>query len=282
MNVFISTYIVVFYLNERYGGANLKKRLGLVLMLAAFAVLLAGCTEFNEPIYETSEGFWNKYIVWPLVSLITLFKDLLGTYGWGIVAVTIIIRLILLPLMIKQTKSSKEMQEIQPELNALKEKYKSKDAVTQEKYREEMQKLMTERKVNPAAGCLPVFIQMPILIGFYHAISRMNNTPEIELGTFMGFELGEISIILAIIAGLMQFVVLRTGPAMGNPQMRIMMYIMPIFIIILGSTLLPAALALYWVIGNIISIIQNFFIYKPFKKEEEPESKPAKIGGKRK
>lgn len=257
----------------------MKKRFGLILMLSIVGLLLAGCTEFNEPIYEDSEGFWNKYIVWPLVSLITLFKELLGTYGYGIIAVTIIIRLILLPLMIKQTKSSKEMQEVQPELNALKEKYKSKDAVTQEKYRTEMQKLMTERKINPAAGCLPVFIQMPILIGFYHAISRMNNTPEVVLGTFMGFELGEISITLAIIAGIMQFFVLRTGPAMGNPQMKVMMYIMPLFIVILGSTILPAALALYWVIGNIISIIQNFFIYKPFKKEEE---EPVKVGGKKK
>jgi len=252
-------------------------------MLSTLALLLAGCTEFNEPIYEDTEGFWNKYIVWPLVSLITLFKELLGTYGYGIVAVTIIIRLILLPLMIKQTKSSKEMQEIQPELTALKEKYKSKDAVTQEKYRTEMQKLMTERKINPAAGCLPVLIQMPILIGFYHAISRMNSTPEIEIGTFLWFQLADRSITLAVIAGLMQFVVLRTGPAMGNPQMRMMMYIMPVFIIVIG-TILPAALSLYWVIGNIISIIQNFFIYKPFKKdaEEEPVSKPAKVGGKRK
>lgn len=255
----------------------MKKRLGLVLLLSVVGLLLAGCTEINQPITEDSEGFWNKFIVWPLVSLITLFKELLGTYGYGIVAVTVIIRLILLPLMIKQAKSSKEMQEIQPELNALKEKYKSKDAVTQEKYRTEMQKLMTERKINPAAGCLPIFIQMPILIGFYHAISRMNHTTGIELGTFIGIELAERSILLALIAGLMQFIVLRTGPAMGNPQMKVMMYIMPVFIIVIG-TIVPAALSLYWVIGNIISIIQNFFIYKPFKKDEEP----AVVGGKRK
>ena len=160
----------------RFGGTDLKKKLGLILMLTALSVFLAGCSEFREPIYSDSTGFWNEYIVWPLVSLITVFKDLLGTYGYGIVAVTIIIRLVLLPLMIKQTQSSKKMQEIQPELKALKEKYKSKDAVTQEKYRTEMQKIMSERKINPAAGCLPVIIQMPILIGFYHAISRMNVT----------------------------------------------------------------------------------------------------------
>ncbi|WP_342507584.1 membrane protein insertase YidC [Sporosarcina sp. FSL K6-2383] len=254
----------------------MKKKVALLLMLTALSVFLAGCSDFNQPIYADSEGFWNKYIVWPLVSLITLFKDIMGTYGWGIVSVTIIIRLVLLPLMIKQTQSSKRMQEVQPELNALKEKYKSKDAVTQQKYREEMQKIMSERKINPAAGCLPVIIQMPILFGFYHAISRMNVT--YDIGKFLWFELAAPSITLAVIAGLAQFVVLRTGPAMGNPQMKVMMYIMPFMIMIFGS-FLPAALALYWVIGNIISVIQNIFIYKPFKKEEVV---PVKVGGKRK
>lgn len=246
-------------------------------MLISVSLFLAGCG-FDQPISKDSTGFWSEYVVWPLVSLITMFKELLGTYGYGIVAVTIIIRLVLLPLMIKQTQSSKKMQEVQPELNALKEKYKSKDAVTQEKYRTEMQKVMSERKINPVAGCLPVLVQMPILIGFYHAISRMNNTPEIDLGSILWFELAQPSITLAVIAGLMQFVVLRTGPAMANPQMKMMMYIMPVFIVVIGI-ILPAALSLYWVIGNFISIIQNYFIYKPFKKEEVI---PAKVGGKRK
>lgn len=256
----------------------MKKRAILLLMLTVLSVFLAGCTEFNEPIYDTSEGFWNKYIVWPIVSLVVTFKELLGTYGLGIIAVTIIIRLVLLPLMIKQAQNSKRMQQMQPIMNALKEKYKSKDAVTQQKYREEMQKVMTEQKINPAAGCLPVLIQMPIIIGLYHAISRMNATPEIEIGTLLWFELASPSITLAIIAGLMQFVVLRTGPALDNPQMKMMMYIMPFIIVIFGS-FLPAALTLYWVIGNIISIIQNIFIYKPFKKKEV---EPVKVGGKKK
>ncbi|TQR11510.1 membrane protein insertase YidC [Psychrobacillus soli] len=256
----------------------MKKRLSLVLLLVVTTALLAGCTEFNEPIYSNSEGFWNEYIVWPLVSAITYFKDLLGTYGLGIITVTILIRLVILPLMIKQTKSSKNMQEVQPELQKLKEKYSSKDAVTQQKYQQEMMALFKERGVNPAAGCLPVFIQMPILIGFYHAISRMNNTPEINLGDFLGFALAEPSIILAVLAGIMQLIVLRTGPAMDNPQMKIMMYIMPFMIIGFGIVL-PAALTLYWVIGNIISIIQNLFIYKPWKKKE---TEPVKSGGSKK
>ena len=79
----------------------------------------------NQSI-QNSNGFWNEYIVWPLVSAITYFTDLLGTYGLGIIAVTIIIRLVILPLMIKQTKSSKKMQEVQPEMTRIKRKVQFK------------------------------------------------------------------------------------------------------------------------------------------------------------
>ena len=256
----------------------MNKKLVLLISLIAVTLLLSGCTEFDQPISDQSEGFWNEFIVWPLVSAITYFKNLLGTYGFGIIAVTIIIRLVMLPLMIKQTKSSKRMQEVQPELVRLKEKYKSKDAVTQQKYQTEMMALFKEKGVNPMAGCLPVLIQMPVLIGFYHAISRMNNTPEIDLGAFLIFPLAEPSIILAVIAGLMQFIVLRTGPAMDNPQMKIMMYFMPVMIIGFGI-ILPSALTLYWVIGNIISLIQNLFIYRPWEKKEVQQPVKTKAGG---
>lgn len=257
----------------------MNKRLLLFVSLVAVALLLSGCTEYNQPISDSSEGFWNEFIVWPLVSAITYFKGLLGTYGFAIIAVTIIIRLVLLPLMVKQTRSAKNMQEAQPALKALKEKYASKDAVTQQKYQQEMMALFKEKGVNPMAGCLPVLIQMPILIGFYHAISRMNNTPTIDLGAFLIFPLAEASITLAIIAGIMQYIVLRTGPAMDNPQMKVMMYIMPFMIVGFG-VVLPSALTLYWVVGNIISLIQNLVIYRPWEKKEvaEPVKKqPVKM-----
>lgn len=254
-------------IEKKFGGRRLNKRIVLLIALMGMTLLLAGCMEFDQPITDQSEGFWNRFIVWPLVSAITYFQELLGTYGFGIIAVTIIIRLVMLPLMIKQTRSAKRMQEIQPELVKLKEKYKSKDAQTQQKYQQEMMAMFQERGVNPMAGCLPVLIQMPVLIGFYHAISRMNATPEIDLGSFLIFPLAAPSITLAVIAGLMQLVVLRTGPAMDNPQMKIMMYLMPVMIVGFGI-ILPSALTLYWVIGNIISIIQNMFIYRPWEKKD--------------
>ena len=249
----------------------MKKRLWLLLSLVLVVMMLSGCTEYNEPISKNSSGFWNEFIVWPLVSAIKYFADLLGSYAWGIIIVTFIIRIVILPLMIKQTKSAKKMQEIQPKMKELQAKYSSKDRETQMQYQQEIMKLMKESGANPLAGCLPVFIQMPILIGFYHAISRMNVTPAFELGSFFMFPLAESSIVLAVVAGLMQFVVLRTGPSMDNPQMKVMMYIMPFMIIGFGIAL-PAALSLYWVVGNIISVLQNFIIYKPWNKEPELSS----------
>lgn len=250
---------------------SFKKKLLLIAVFSALAFVLAGCGDFKEPIYADTEGFWSRYIVWPIVSLVTLFKEWLGTYALSIIAVTILIRVILLPLMVQQVKNTKRMQEVQPELQALKEKYKSKDAVTQQKYQQEMQRIIIEKNINPAAGCLPVLVQMPIIIGLYHAISRMNATPEIELGTFIGFQLAEPSIILAVLAGLMQFVVLRTGPAMDNPQMKMMTYFMPFMIVGIGL-FLPAAIALYWIVGNIFMLGQNIVMYKPFSKAKEEKS----------
>ena len=256
----------------------MKRRHWIILSLVSVLLLLSGCTEFDQPISSESEGFWNEFIVWPLVSVIQYFAENLGTYALGIIVVTIIIRLVILPLTIKQVKSSKKMQEIQPKMKELQQKYASKDAVTQQKYQQEMMALMQGSGVNPLAGCLPVLIQMPILIGFYHAINRMNATPEIDLGTFLTLPLAEPSVIFALLAGLGQFAVLMTGPAMDNPQMKMMMYIMPFMIIGFGI-FLPAALSLYWVVGNIVSIIQNLVIYKPWNRKK---SEPALTGGAKK
>ena len=139
-----------------------------------------------------------------------------------------------------------------------------------------MQKIMKERKINPAAGCLPVLIQMPILFGFYHAISRMNVT--YDIGNFLWFELGVPSITLAVLSRTYAICSTSYGTCNGQPTNE--NYDVHYAFMIMGfGSFLPAALALYWVIGNFISIIQNIFIYKPFKKKEEV---PVKVGGKRK
>ena len=89
----------------------MKKRIFLIIGLVLAIVFLAGCTQTNEPITTESAGFWNQYIVYPLSWFIVKVAEFAGgNFGLAIIIVTIIIRLIILPLMIKQTKSSKAMQ----------------------------------------------------------------------------------------------------------------------------------------------------------------------------
>jgi len=244
-----------------------KKKLFLIASLIFLVALLSGCTEVDQDITSESKGFWNQFIVYPLSSLIITIAEFFGnSYGLGIIIVTILIRLVLLPLMIKQTKSSKAMQVIQPELQKLREKYSSKDAATQQKLQQEMMKLFQEYGVNPLAGCLPLIVQMPILIGFYHAIVR---TPQIKEHTFLWFDLGQADpfYILPIVAGVTTFIQqkLMMAGTDANPQMAMMLWLMPIMIAVF-AIMFPSALSLYWVVGNIFMIIQTYFIKAPDRK----------------
>jgi len=243
-----------------------KDKFRSMIILFLTAVLLNGCTEINEPITKDSTGVWNKLIVYPLswlmVETAKFFGERFG-YGLSLILITILIRLAILPLMIKQIKSAKAMQVIQPELAKLQEKYKSKDAVTQQKLQQERVLLMQKYDINPMAGCLPFFIQMPILLGFYQAIIR---TEELKGNSFLWFELAapDSYFILPMIAGVSTFVqqkVLTQGQG-GNPQIAMLPWLMPLLIIIF-SLYLPSALPLYWIVGNIFSIIESYFIQTP-------------------
>ncbi len=243
-------------------------------MLVALVMLLSGCNQIDQPITQESEGIWNSYFVYPLSWLLMYFADLFNeNYGLAIILVTVIIRTALLPLNVKQLKSSKAMQDIQPELKELQKKYSSKDANTQQKLQQETMALFQKNGVNPLAGCLPIFIQMPILLAIYHAIMR---TDAIDGHSFLWFPLDEKDFILPFIAGITTFLqqklMMAGSPASANPQMTVMLYMMPIMITVFAF-MFPAALALYWVIGNLFMIAQTIFIRKPMMKDTGGDKK---------
>ncbi|WP_042220865.1 YidC family membrane integrase SpoIIIJ [Oceanobacillus manasiensis] len=248
----------------------MRKKYLLLVTLIMLLAILSGCTEVNQPITPESEGFWNSYFVYPLSVVITYFAELFNeNYGLSIVIVTILARLVLVPLNVKQLKSSKAMQDIQPELKEIQKKHSSKDANTQQQLQQETMALFQKHGVNPLAGCLPIFIQMPILLAMYHAIMR---TEEISTHSFLWFELGSPDpiFLLPLIAGgatfIQQKLMMAGSPAANNPQMAVMLYVMPIMIGVF-AIFFPAALALYWVVGNVFMVIQTIFIRKPMMKE---------------
>ena len=95
--------------------------------------------------------------------ILSFIVNIVNDYAWSIIIFTILVRLCLLPLMVKQIKSTKAMQDIQPKMKEIQEKYKNKP----EKQQEEIMKLYKDAKINPMAGCLPMFIQLPILMGLF-------------------------------------------------------------------------------------------------------------------
>lgn len=98
----------------------MKRRIVWIVLGCALMAVLAGCTEINKPITPESKGFWNEYIVYPLSWLIKHVAGLLGgSFGLSIIVVTVLIRLLILPLMIQQTRNAKAMQALQPEMEAL-------------------------------------------------------------------------------------------------------------------------------------------------------------------
>ena len=259
----------------------MHRKFSLVAMMIGFVVLLTGCN-IDEPINAECEGIWDRFFVYPLSQIIIYLAELFNdNYGWAIIVVTILIRIVILPLMIKQTKNARAMQELQPEIEKLREKYSAKDQRTQQKLQQEMMALFQERGVNPLAGCLPILIQMPILIALYHAIMR---TEEISGHTFLWLALDapDPYYILPIIAGITTFIqqkMMMVSSMADNPQMQVMLYTMPIMIFIF-AIFFPAALTLYWVVGNIFMIAQTYFITGP--NVEKRKEVARSNGGKKK
>ncbi|RYM04728.1 membrane protein insertase YidC [Sporolactobacillus sp. THM7-7] len=243
--------------------------------------VLTGCSDLNEPINAQSTGIWSKYFVYPLSEFIILVAQVFwNNYGIAIIITTLIVRLVLMPLMAKQVKSSRAMQELQPKLKTLQEKYSSKDERTRRKLQEEQMKLFQQENINPLAGCLPILIQMPILFAFYQAIMR---TQEIKGESFLWFQLGapDPLYILPLLTAGSQF--LQQKIMMGrmgntNPQMATMLYVLPIAIAI-PAFYFPSALALYWVVGNIFMIFQTYIIYE---KHDAGKKEPDTGGVKKK
>jgi YidC/Oxa1 family membrane protein insertase len=186
------------------------------------------------------------------------------SYGLAIILVTIIIRIVLLPLTIKQTRSTLVMSEIQPDVKKLQEKYKNDP----QKSQEEMMKLYKEKGASPFSGCLPMLIQWPIFIALYFVFSTMTGLQGVK---FIGIDLGGSNPVLAVLSGLTTFVsgyfsmpTNNADPAQAR-QTKIMNISMGFFMIYV-SWKLKAALVLYWIVNNLIQVTQTVIMKKMDKK----------------
>lgn len=227
--------------------------------------------------------------------LICLYNIVPGNdFGVAIIALTIIIKLILLPLSKKSLKSQKALQDLQPKVEELKKKYSK----NKEKLGRAMMKLYKENKVNPLSSCLPLLIQMPFLYavfwvfrdGFdngsldlvYSFISRPESIDTVSLGFI---DLAKKNPTIAILAGAAQYwqskmlmakrpkaknnIVKKAGDmdmaAIMNKQM---IYFMPIITVFIGMSF-PGGLALYWLVTTVLTGVQQLFIFKKKEKKDD-------------
>lgn len=181
-------------------------------------------------------------------------------YGLAIILLTIIIKMALYPLSYKQMRSMLAMQQLQPKIKEIQDKWKNKDP---KKMQQLIMELYKEHNVNPAAGCLPLLIQMPILIALYRSLYQFPFINEAHASFIWVQNLSQKDpfFILPVLAGVTTYLQSKMTTSTTDPTQRMMLYTMPVFIAWIAGTV-PAGLALYWVVFNVVGIVQQYFINK--------------------
>lgn len=240
---------------------------------------------------------FNTILYQPLFNvLVLLYQYLPGQdFGVAVIALTLLLRILMHPLGIQAIKSQKAMSEIQPKLEEIKEKYKNDKAALAKASME----LYKEANVNPFSGCLPLLIQLPILLALYRVFWRGLSpeamaylysfvpNPGLIDTNFLGLlNLGESSAVLAVAAGVAQFFQAKTGMSRNQPQpkktgfdfsqmlQKQMLYFFPAITVLIVWRL-PSAIALYWLVSSLFAIGEQYLVLKPkkqnavLKKQEE-------------
>jgi len=233
----------------------------------------------------------------PLFNLLVWLYDVLpgNDIGFAIIVVTLIIRFALFPLSQKSLQSQKAMQELQPKIQALKEQHKDNKEVLSK----ELMQLYAREKVNPLSSCLPLIVQLVVLIALYQVFTAGLNSSSLDAlysfvtnpGHIDSFFLNKIdlaspNIYLAILAGIIQFVQAKMTVTNRPPKSvqgssgskdeemmvamnRSMLYIMPVMTVFIGAKL-PGGLALYWFVSNVFMVVQQMIVFR--KKKIVPET----------
>lgn len=214
---------------------------------------------------------FNIFVVF-LQDILTFFYNLTSSFGWAnygaaIILLTIVIKMLLYPLTAKQVKSMKAMQELQPKMKAMQEKYKDNP----EKLQKEMTAMYKETGINPLAGCLPLIVQMPILIGIFYAIrdyTYLNPPP--QFFWIADLAKADTTYILPVLSALTTYIQQKQTTTEVTQQTKMMMIFMPLFIGYISITF-PAGLVLYWVVSNLVQIAQQWWMYR----QQEPKGEAA-------
>lgn len=251
--------------------------------LVSILLFLSGCVRMDSNGNPDTSGIVYRVLVHPMGQAITyLVENFNWSYGWAVIAMTVIVRIIILPLGISQSKKtmiqSEKMQALKPQVEAAQQKLKA--ATTREEQmaaQAEMQQVYRENGLSMTGGigCLPLLIQMPIFSALYFTARY---TEGIRESSFYGIDLGSPSMVLVAIAGvayLLQGYISTIGiPEEQKKTMRTMLIVSPAMIVFMSISA-PAGVTLYWVVGGVFSCLQTFItnvIMKPRLKAQVQKS----------
>ena len=192
-----------------------------------------------------------------------------GKFGIAIIIITILMRIVVFPLTLKQEKSMKKMRELQPEMDKIKEKYKDNP----QEYQKRVSEIYKENNVNPLGGCLPLLIQLPVFVALYYAFSGKTIPND---ATFLWFNLKQPDKLFMM--GNFAFnllPILNTGVTYlqqkmmsgatqgqeGSNQLQSMMYTMPLMMLFLFYRM-PSGVTLYYLVSGVLSLAQQYIIMK--------------------
>ncbi len=207
-----------------------------------------------------------SFLAKPMFYILKTFYRFFRNYGIAIILLTTVIKIIFWPLTHKQQKSMKDMQKIQPEMSAIREKFKQDP----QRMNKEVMALYKQHKVNPAAGCLPLLIQIPVFFALYNVLLNaieLRGAPFLYIpdlsaadslfGHIGGFAVGPLPLLM----GLSMYVQQKMMPTAMDPKQAKIMQLLPVFLTVMFLNF-PSGLVLYWLINNVLTIVQQYFINK--------------------
>lgn len=214
---------------------------------------------------------WFDIIAQPLLVCLKFFYRYLHNYGYAIILLTLLIKLLFWPLTHKSYVSMKAMKKLQPKMQKIREKYKD----DKEKMNQEVMQMYRTHKVNPIGGCLPMVLQIPVFFALYrllyssiairHApflwwINDLAAPDRFPIGVQIPY-LGDGLPILTVLMGMSMFAQQKMSPTGGDPKMEKMMMMMPVVFTVFFVNF-PSGLVLYWLVNNILSVGQQYYINK--------------------
>lgn len=248
----------------------MKKKLKWAGLLSLSLVLLSACG--TSAVTSESTGQWEQLIYW--FGRIIQALSFNGHIGIGIILFTILIRTLLLPLFQMQTKSTRKMQELQPQLKALQEQYAGTDMESRQLLNDATRQLYKDNGVNMSASFFPIFVQLPILMALFQALTRVE---ALKVGQFLWLNLGQRDpyFILPVLAAFFTFLSMwltNKSALEKNTATTIMTYAMPLMILWFAMSS-ASGVALYWAVSNAYQVFQTLLLNNPFKIVAERQAK---------